>query len=223
MSPDASSRETVRLFEIDKASPAGAVGSEGRPVGGDAVKFEVVENVLAPRGKRASLGTTGPKDGKEGFATEALGVHTGEVTQPAEATGAELGLHGGKTALLLHGGMGDSAVRGIGDAQHVPGTAHLEGLEASDVDDMGCPCFRAPKEGGKDSGLENGDFGLEGDVLTAIEGSSESPKALVGLLKTRGDLGLQFRLSGESATEVFEGGEEFGLFGFAFGLWWWWV
>ena len=46
---------------------------------------EVVEDVLAPGGDGAPLGTTGPKDGEEGFVAEALGVHSGEVTQPAEA------------------------------------------------------------------------------------------------------------------------------------------
>ena len=64
----------------------------------------------------------------------------GEVTQPAEATGTELRFHGRQAAFLLHGRMGDGAVGGVGNAQHVSGTTHLKGLEASNID-----MFQSPR------------------------------------------------------------------------------
>ena len=180
------------------------------------MKIEIIKDELAPGGEGASLGAARTKDGEEGFATKALGVHAGEMTQPAESAGTEQGDNGREAAFLLHGNVGDSAVGGVGDAQHVSGTAHLEGLKTADVDDVWSPSLGAPQEGGQDSGLEDGDFGSKGDVLATVKGSSQSPKALVCLFEAGGDLGLEFRLSGEGATEIFEGGEE--SFGFRLGF-----
>ena len=90
------------------------------------MKIEIIKDELAPGGEGASLGAARTKDGEEGFATKALGVHAGEMTQPAESAGTEQGDNGREAAFLLHGDVSDSAVGGVGDAQHVSGRAHLE-------------------------------------------------------------------------------------------------
>ena len=123
------------------------------------MEAKVVEDVLPPGGMWATLWTTFAEDGKEGFTGETLGVHAGEVAQPTEATGTKKRFHGDQAAGFTHGFVGDIAVGGIGDAQHVSGTAHLKGLETADVDDLGSPGFRTPEKGGKDSGFEHRDFG----------------------------------------------------------------
>ena len=126
-----------------------------QPIILNAVVEEIVQHVLTPGGERTALATAVAEDGEEGAVGETLAVHTGEVTQPTEATGAEKGRDGDKTKGFAHGSVGDSAMSGVGNAQHIPGAAHLEALETGYVAKPGSPSLRAPEKGGEDSRSED--------------------------------------------------------------------
>ena len=169
---------------------------------------KVVKDVLTPGGEGASLGTTGPKDGEESPAGEALAVHTRKVTKPTEATGTEQGLNRDKTTGFAHRGIGDRAMRGVGDAQHVSGTSHLEGLKTTNVRGLRGPGLGPPEQGREDCGTKDRDFDFDRNVFPPIKRCSKGIEALVGLLETGRDFGFELRLKSEGAAKVFEGSEE---------------
>lgn len=83
----------------------------------------------------------------------------------------------------------------------------MKGLETDDVAGLRGPGLGAPEEGGKDFGFEDGDLGVDGDVLPSEEGSGQGPEGLVGLGEANRDLRLESRLGGESAAEIRERSE----------------
>ena len=100
-------------------TPFTPVGGKRRPVFSNTVVIQVFKYDLSPSRNGATLGTRRAKDREECLSTKAVGIHAEDMAKPTETTGAELRLDGGKTTLQLHGGVGDIAVGGIGDAQHI--------------------------------------------------------------------------------------------------------
>ena len=124
---------------MNKSPPTLTGCGKRHPVALDAMKEKVVEDVLSPGGEGATLWTTFSKDGEKSLAGEALTVHSREVAEPTEATSAKQGLNGDEATGFTHRDVSDVAVGGVGDAQHVPGTAHLETFQTAHVKELRGP------------------------------------------------------------------------------------